>query len=135
MPLFDGVEALLHGLHADDRLLAIATGKSRRGLDTALADSGLGALFAASRTADETFSKPHPAMLLELMDQLGASPRETLMIGDTEYDMQMAANAGVDALAVGYGVQPPERLLQHGPRACVMSVAELGRWLQDAAAK
>jgi len=68
-----------------------------------------------------------------LMDELGTGPAQTLMIGDTEYDMELAANAGVAAVAVGYGAHAPERLVAHGPLACVMSIAELGDWLRSPA--
>ncbi|TVQ91814.1 MAG: HAD family hydrolase [Chromatiaceae bacterium] len=129
MPLFSGATALLRALHRHGRLLGVATGKSRIGLDQAIADSGLHGLFQATRSADETFSKPHPAMLLELMDELGMRPAQTLMVGDTEYDLQMAANAGVAAVAVTYGAHPRARLLAQQPRACVDSLPELAAWL------
>lgn len=132
--LFPGARAMLEQLAAEGYRLAVATGKSRMGLDKALAETGLGELFHATRCADETFSKPHPQMLLELMDELGAHPRETLMIGDTEYDMQMATNAGASALAVSYGVHAPERLLIHGPLACFDELAAIPRWLRETAA-
>ncbi len=119
MPLFEGVEAVLRDLDAAGYLLAVATGKARRGLDRALAETGLGGLFVATRCADECFSKPHPRMLLELMDFTGAEPAQTLMVGDTEFDMAMAANAGVGAVAVSYGVHACERLRPHGPLACI----------------
>jgi len=129
-PLFEGAVELVRELHDAGRLLGVATGKSRRGLDEALAASGLARFFHATRCADETFSKPHPAMLEALMDELGVDPARTLMVGDTEYDMELAGNAGVAAVAVGYGAHAPERLLAHGPLACVMSIAELGDWLR-----
>lgn len=127
--LFSGARELLDWLAGQGRLLAVATGKSRVGLDKSLAETGLGDLFHATRCADETFSKPHPQMLLELMDTLGASPTETLMVGDTEYDMQMAHNASVDALAIGHGVHAPERLLSHAPLACLDSLHAIPGWL------
>ena len=125
MPLFEGVRELIEALHRRGRLLAVATGKGRAGLDKALTESGLGALFHATRCADESFSKPHPAMLLELMDELGAEAARTLMVGDTEYDLLMARNAGVPAVAVGYGTQALERLRAHEPVCAARSVAEL----------
>jgi phosphoglycolate phosphatase len=131
--LFDGARQTLAELERRGYLLAVATGKSRRGLDEALRDTALAGLFQATRCADETFSKPHPEMLLQLMGELGAEPGETLMIGDTEYDMQMAANAGTAALAVGYGVHEPARLLRHGPRGCLSCISELGAWLDGPA--
>lgn len=128
-PLFEGAQALIEGLHAQGRLLAVATGKSRRGLDQALDQTGLRPWFHATRCAEETFSKPHPGMLHELMDELGVTPAVTLMIGDTDYDLQMAHTAGVRVLAVGYGTQTPERLLALQPLACAPSIAVLSDWL------
>nr|WP_276570262.1 HAD-IA family hydrolase [Thiocystis minor] len=109
--------------------LAVATGKSRRGLDQSLIETGLEGFFHATRCADETFSKPNPQMLFELMDELGARPAETLMIGDTEYDMQMARNAGAEALAVSFGVHSSDRLLAHSPLACLDSLGSIPEWL------
>jgi phosphoglycolate phosphatase len=129
MALFEGVPQLLAGLHGRGHLLAVATGKSRAGLDRALSASGLGAYFCASRCADETNPKPHPAMLLELMQELAAAPQQVLMVGDTSHDLEMAHSAGVDAVAVGYGAHPEQALRALGPRACVASVDELARWL------
>lgn len=128
--LFDGVEALLDELTVGGHLLAVATGKSRVGLDRALAHSGLHAHFRASRCADECFSKPHPQMLEELMAEFGVAPDQTLMIGDTSHDLLMASNADVGALAVTYGAHTREHLAEHGPLACLHSVAELSSWLK-----
>lgn len=127
--LFPGVVETLEQLADTGYLLGIATGKSRRGLDKVLGETGLGRFFQASRCADEAFSKPHPQMLEEVMSLLGASPADTLMIGDTEYDMQMARNAGVPGLAVSYGVHEPARLLAEGALACLDHIADLPRWL------
>lgn len=129
LSLFAGVPALLEALKRRGHLLAVATGKPRRGLDRALQASGLGALFAATRCGDETRSKPDPAMLLELMTELAVERTNLLMIGDTSHDLGMAQNAGVDAVAVGYGAHPLESLSALGPRACVGSLGELGQWL------
>lgn len=129
-PLFDGALELLTRLQRRGVLLAIATGKSRRGLDRALTEQGCARLFHATRCADETFSKPHPQMLLELMEELGVTPDETLMVGDTEYDLQMARSAGVAAVGVAYGVHAPQRLLACSPLACVGDIAELTAWLE-----
>ena len=134
-PLFPGAAEVVAGLAAQGYLLAVATGKSRRGLDQALAQSGLGAHFHATRSADETFSKPHPQMLLELLDELGVSADRALMIGDTEYDLLTARNAGVDALAVCYGAHAPERLLALGPLACLAAIDALPGWLAAAPAR
>jgi phosphoglycolate phosphatase len=129
-PLFAGARELVQDLNARGLLLAVATGKSRRGLESALTSTGLRSHFHATRCADETFSKPHPEMLLQVMAELGADRSETLMIGDTEFDMEMARNAGVAGLAVAYGVHHPERLLRHSPLDCLMEFQELRDWLE-----
>lgn len=129
--LFHGVEELLGELAAAGHILAVATGKSRIGLDRALMHSGLGAYFHASRCADECFSKPHPQMLEELMAEFGVVPERTLMIGDTSHDIQMAANAGVDGLAVTYGAHSHEYLSGQSPMVCLHSIPELSAWLKS----
>lgn len=129
MPLFPGVPDTLARLREEGYLLAVATGKSRRGLDRALAESGVGGLFAATRCADETRSKPHPQMLLEVMSEVGIGPGQTVMIGDSEYDLQMAISAAVAAVGVGYGVHGCERLLDYRPLACLSRIEELLPWL------
>ncbi len=131
MTLFPGVRELLERLQSSGHRLALATGKSRRGLDYALEMTGLRGHFVASRCADETQPKPHPAMLLELMDELALSAGELLMIGDTSHDLGMANSAGVDAVAVTYGAHPGEALRALAPRACVASVLELRLWLTE----
>ncbi len=128
--LFAGARATLEMLDRAGYLLGVATGKGRRGLDRSLEETGCGPLFAVTRCADETASKPAPRMLLEIMDVAGVRPHETLMIGDTEYDLQMAHNAGTDALAVSYGVHARERLLAAGPLACVDDIREVCAWLE-----
>lgn len=128
MGLFDGMRELIEGL-SKVRALAIATGKSRRGLDRALQATGLKPYFQSSRCADETHPKPHPAMLLELMSELEVAPGSALMIGDTSHDLEMAKAAGVDALAVTYGAHPERSLRACSPTACVDTVTELGEWL------
>ena len=130
MRLFAGMDALLQRL-SKERILSIATGKSRRGLERSLDATGVRSLFAGSRCADETTPKPHPAMLLELMEELDTEPGRALMIGDTSHDMEMARAAGVDALAVTYGAHSEESLRACGPRGCVASVEALGRWLKE----
>jgi len=127
--LFDGTLAMLQALKDRRHLLAVATGKSRRGLDDVLATVRMRGLFDATRTADETASKPHPMMLLELMGELGVEPERTLMIGDTTHDLQLAANAGTASVAVSYGAHEPEALAGLAPRHVVHSVAELRAWL------
>ena len=129
IPLFDGADDLLAQLSNAGYLLAVATGKTRLGLDRALDQTGTGRWFAASRCADECFSKPHPAMLDELMELLGATPERTLMVGDTTHDLQMAANARCPAIAVAGGAHPREELVALSPLACLDTVKELGAWL------
>jgi phosphoglycolate phosphatase len=130
MALFPGVPELLHGLRSRGHHLAVATGKSRKGLDRALAATGLGPLFAATRCGDETQPKPNPAMLLELLRELQSDAGSALMIGDTSHDLLMATNAGVDAVAVASGAHSAESLRSHSPRACLPNVAELPAWLK-----
>ena len=131
--LFPMVEEGIPALNRDGYLLAVATGKSRRGLDRALQSTTLGAHFHASRCADEGFPKPHPDMLETLMRLLGVTRGRTLMIGDTTHDLLMAANAGVPAVGLSYGAHPREELEGLAPLACVGSFAELMQWLkQDA---
>lgn len=123
--LFDGVLPLITKLLDKGHYLAVATGKGRVGLDKVLDETGLKTTFHATRCADETFSKPHPQMLLDIMDELGVERRDTLMVGDTEYDLQMANNAGARSLAVTYGVHSKQRLLDCRPLKCVDTVDEL----------
>ncbi|HEX5092498.1 MAG TPA: HAD-IIIA family hydrolase [Burkholderiales bacterium] len=131
MQLFPGVAPLLEMLQARGHRLAVATGKSRRGLDRALEACGLRRHFAATRCADETTPKPDPAMLRELMAQLDMSPEGSLMVGDTSHDLQMASAAGVDAVAVCYGAHEEASLLALKPRACLASVEGLDQWLRN----
>lgn len=126
---FPGAAAALERLAGDGFLLAVATGKGRRGLDRDLGRTGLGGVFHATRTADEAFAKPHPQMLLDLLDELGTRPGEALMIGDTTFDLEMAANAGTAAVAVASGTHRRADLERWRPRACLESVAELPGWL------
>ncbi len=123
--LFDGVQETLNYLQEQGYTLAIATGKSRRGLDMALGDTGIGSLFAESRCADETRSKPDPLMLQEILQTLQVEPGQAVMIGDSEYDMEMARNAAVPALAVSYGVHEPLRLQQYNPLHILDTISEL----------
>ncbi len=128
--LFDGVLPLLNDLRGRGHRLAVATGKSRRGLDVALQTVALHGVFDASRTADETASKPDPQMLLELMAELDTSPERTLMIGDTTHDLQMARNAGCTAVAVTYGAHAHEDLRSLQPAFVAHTVADLHAWLR-----
>ena len=127
--LFPGIEAGLVQLRGCGHMLAIATGKSRRGLERALDHTGLRPHFTASRCADESHSKPHPGMLQAVMEELCIAHDATLMIGDTTHDLQMAANAGVRSVAVTYGAHPREVLAAARPEACLDSVEELFSWL------
>jgi phosphoglycolate phosphatase len=127
--LFSGVPDLLADLRQRQHWLAVATGKNRQGLNDALRLSGLAPLFDATRTADETRSKPHPQMLHELMREFGVEPERTLMIGDTTHDLQLAANAGAHSVAVTYGAHEHAPLRELGPRHVAHSVAELRVWL------
>jgi phosphoglycolate phosphatase len=128
--LYGGVREMLAELEAAGFVLGIATGKSRAGLDRALAQQGIGRHFAVTRCADEGLPKPHPDMLIRLMDQTGVAPRDTLMIGDTTHDLELARNAGASALAVAYGAHAAAGLEQLAPLATVNSIAELRAWLR-----
>ena len=127
--LFDGVLPMLAELKARHHWLAVATGKSRMGLDNVLATRDLKGIFDASRTADETAGKPDPRMLNELMRQFGTEPERTLMVGDTTHDLQMARNAGCASLGVSYGAHPPSEFEALGPRAVLHSAQALRQWL------
>ncbi len=131
LSLFDGVREMLDDLKNQDYLLAVATGKSRAGLNRAIDEVGLQGYFDASRTADETHSKPHPAMLLELTGQLGEPMKRTVMIGDTTHDLLMANNAGASGIAVQYGAHSPKELQRLHPVYSADSVEELHRWLNE----
>lgn len=127
--LFDGTLAMIDALRARGHKLAVATGKSRRGLDLALETVALRERFDSSRTADETFGKPHPRMLLELMEELEVPPERTLMIGDTIHDLQLATNAGCASVGVSYGAHEPASFADHGPLHVAHSVQDLHDWL------
>ena len=129
--LFDGVLQMIDALRARGHKLAVATGKSRRGLNEALKSVALRDRFDASRTADETFGKPHPRMLLELMEELEVPPERTLMIGDTTHDLQLALNAGCASVGVSYGAHEPESFDELKPLFIAHSVASLEAWLLD----
>jgi phosphoglycolate phosphatase len=129
LTLFDGSFAMIEALRERGHLLAVATGKSRMGLDRVLRSSGLGPFFHATRSADECFSKPNPQMLDELLAELGVSQDSCLMIGDTTHDLQMARNAGVASVGVSFGAHPAAQLIAEAPLACVHSPAELRSWL------
>lgn len=128
--LFDGVLPMLHALKARHHWLAVATGKSKRGLDEALKVVDLVTLFDATRTAEETAGKPNPLMLEQLMREFGVSPERTLMIGDTTHDLQMAQLAGCPAVGVSYGAHHPDGFEQWKPEFVAHSVANLQSWLE-----
>ena len=130
-PLYDGVREMLADLHGRGRRLAVATGKARGGLERALDATGLRSWFEATRCADEGFAKPHPDMLLMLMDITGVEPRQVLMVGDTTHDLELAANAGVDAVSVSYGAHDAGLLATRPALARISTVAELHRWLNE----
>lgn len=131
LPLFDGVREMLNELSQEGYFLAVATGKSRVGLSRALHTAELTSLFDATRCSDETFSKPHPAMLQELTRELGQDMQRTLMVGDTTHDLQMANNAGAAAVAVEYGAHDAHLLSGFNPLYSAKTVAELHQWLRE----
>lgn len=126
---FSGAREVLYELHAAGYKLAVATGKSRRGLDRVLTGLDCADLFHASRCADETRSKPHPQMLNELLQEFNLEPHQAVMIGDTEYDLGMAKAANMDRIAVSYGAHELERLLCYEPRFVAHNIEQLKQWL------
>jgi phosphoglycolate phosphatase len=131
LTLFDGAREMLDDLAKQGYFLAVATGKSRVGLTRAMSTANLMSAFDATRCADETFSKPHPAMLQELVRELGQDMRRTVMIGDTTHDLQMAINAGASGIAVQYGAHPVHELLALNPIFVANSVPALHAWLNE----
>lgn len=129
--LFKGILPLLTELRTRGHWLAVATGKSRMGLNHAFQDEQLRGMFDGSRTADETAGKPSPLMLQELMAEFGVEPERVLMIGDTTHDLQMAVNAGCASVGVSYGAHAPDQFGALGPLFIAESVAELHRWLLE----
>ncbi|MDH5660424.1 MAG: HAD-IA family hydrolase [Gammaproteobacteria bacterium] len=127
--LFAGARELIEELDAKDYFLAIATGKGRNGLDKVLKDTGMGDFFPITRCADESHSKPHPQMLLDIIDWYGVDANETIMVGDTEYDLLMAHNADANSVGVTYGVHEEQRLLNCKPLICVDNMNDLHHWL------
>lgn len=127
--LYDGAREMVVQLHGAGTRLAVATGKARRGLERALDSSGLRQWFEATRCADEGFAKPHPGMLLMLLEKTGVAPENALMVGDTTHDLELAVNAGVDAVAVSYGAHDEELLATRPAKARCASVVELHGWL------
>ena len=131
IPLFEGAQQTIADLHATGHWLAVATGKSRQGLKRAMQTRGMESYFHATRTADQTFSKPHPAMLLEIMDELGVTAQRALMVGDTTHDLQMARNAGVDAIGMTHGAHPIDQLHAMEPLALLDDFVGLRAWLKE----
>ncbi|MDH4234550.1 MAG: HAD-IA family hydrolase [Gallionella sp.] len=130
IPLFKGARETIAELHGAGYWLGVATGKNSNGLNRALDSSGLREFFHATRTADRTLSKPNPAMLFELMDELAVSAERTLMVGDTTHDLLLAQNAKVDAVAMAHGAHPPEELQALNPLALMADFTELRAWLR-----
>ncbi|MNF51952.1 Phosphoglycolate phosphatase, chromosomal [compost metagenome] len=128
-PLFEGVRESLLAFREQGYRLAVATGKSRRGLDRVLAGHGWEDFFDVTRCADETASKPDPRMLREILEHCALAPEQALMVGDSPFDLQMAHNAGMMAVAVGYGAQPLEVLQGYRPHLAIQRFAELECWL------
>ncbi len=133
-PMFDGIAPVLDALEADGWLLGIATGKSDRGLEIVLAGHGLGRRFVTRQTADRHPSKPDPAMILAAMAEAGTVPADTVMIGDTSYDMLMARAAGVRAIGVGWGYHPVDELRDAGADAVAATPGELLDRIMETAA-
>lgn len=132
---YPGAREVVEGIGSQGRLMAVATGKSRVGLEHDFRQTGLGPLFDDSATADEARSKPHPEMLLKLIQRLGVASERTLMVGDTTFDLEMARLAGTYAVGVSGGAHPEERLLGESPLACLASLGELPAWLEHSEAE
>ncbi len=132
---FAASQGVLEELAAADYLLAVATAKSRRGLRRDFERTGLESYFHASRTADETLSKPHPLMVEEILDELGVQASAALLVGDTPHDLGMAENAGVDAVGLTSGAAPEAALRGYGAQAILAGVAELPGWLRERSAR
>lgn len=130
-PLFPNVSETMHHLHTLGYQLAVATGKSRAGLDRSMRESGLGPLFCSTRCAEETCSKPDPQMLHEIIDEMAMTTDDAVMIGDTEYDLEMANNAKMASIGVSYGVHEETRLLACHPLICLSDLAQLPQFLQQ----
>nr|WP_314878171.1 HAD family hydrolase [uncultured Pseudomonas sp.] len=132
-PLFDGVVESLEAFRAEGYRLAVATGKARRGLDRVLKANGWENFFDITRAADETRGKPHPLMLEEILAHCRAEPGQALMVGDSAFDLQMANNAGMHSVAVGYGAMSLRALAEFGPQVCIDHFSQLREWLAGSA--
>jgi phosphoglycolate phosphatase len=130
-PFFDGTLDALNDLKKAGYHLAIATGKSRKGLNRALLAKELSSFFDASRCSDETASKPNPLMLYEILDEINILPEHAIMIGDTVYDLEMAINAGIPSIGVNYGAHSPKRLKKYQPLFCVDRIADIKMHLKQ----
>ena len=128
---YPGVVETLNQLKSDGHLLAVATGKSRRGLDRVLANLDMQAFFHLTRCADETASKPHPLMLEQILAETGMAATEAVMIGDTEYDLEMAANIGMASIGVSYGAHSVDQLKRHQPQRIIDQFDQLLVWLAE----
>ncbi|MFK5914939.1 MAG: HAD-IA family hydrolase [Woeseiaceae bacterium] len=127
--LFTGARSLIEALDGKEYFLSVITGKGRNGLDKVLKLTQMGKHFPITRCADESQSKPHPQMLLDVIDYYGVEANEVIMVGDTEYDLLMANNAGSKSIGVTYGVHEKQRLLDCKPLVCVDSIHDLHHWL------
>ena len=132
-PLFDGVVESLDAFRAEGYRLAVATGKARRGLDRVLKANGWERFCDITRAADETRGKPHPLMLEEILGHCGVEPSRALMVGDSAFDLQMASNAGMHSVAVGYGAMSLQALAEFGPQVCIDHFSQLREWLGGSA--
>ncbi len=130
IPLFDEARETIAELFEAGYTLAVATGKNRAGLDRALEATGMKGYFQSTRTACQTFSKPNPTMLFEIMDEVAVSAARTLMVGDTTHDVLLAHNAGVDVVAVSYGAHPEGQLSALAPLALVSDFKQLRAWFR-----
>lgn len=132
-PMFEGAEALFGHLRQQQKQLAVATGKARKGLDRIFAETGLAHYFATTRCADDAKSKPDPDMLLQILAETRLQPEQALMIGDTSHDMKMAEQAGIPRIGVTHGVHGAEVLGQYQPVAVVNDLPQLQRLLTQPA--
>lgn len=132
-PLFEGVVESLEAFRAQGYRMAVATGKARRGLDRVLKANGWEQFFDITRAADETRGKPHPLMLEEILAHCDIAPAQALMVGDSAFDLQMASNAGMHSVAVGYGAMSLQALAEFGPQLCISHFSQLRDWLAGSA--
>ncbi|TLP55016.1 MULTISPECIES: HAD family hydrolase [Pseudomonas] len=128
-PLFEGVVESLEAFRAEGYRLAVATGKARRGLDRVLEVHGWERYFDITRGADEARGKPHPLMLEQILAHCQVEPGRALMVGDSVFDLQMASNAGMHSVAVGYGAMSLQALAEFGPQVCIDHFSQLREWL------